>query len=58
MAQVRIVGPTSLKVGLAYLRWGPIFVRRNRPLDPETAARMAQALEDVYVVGKRAVLRI
>ena len=29
MAQVRIVRPTRLKFGMAYLRWGPIFERRG-----------------------------
>jgi len=41
MAQVRIVRPTRFKFGMAYLRWGPLYERRGRPLDPEAATNMA-----------------
>ena len=41
MAQLRIVRPTPLKFGMAYLRWGPLWERRGLPLDPEVPARMA-----------------
>jgi hypothetical protein len=58
MAQLRIVRPTRFKFGIAYLRWGPLFQRRGRPLDPEVAISMARALEDEYVGRRRLFLRI
>lgn len=58
MAQIRIVRPTSLKFGMAYLRWGPLCERRGQPLDPEVAIRMAQALEQEYVEKRKLFLRV
>src|SRR5580704_11447612 len=58
MAQLRIVRPTRLKFGMAYLRWGPLFERRGRPLDPEVASSMAQALKEEYVAKRRLFLRV
>jgi lipid II:glycine glycyltransferase (peptidoglycan interpeptide bridge formation enzyme) len=58
VAQVRIVRPTPLKFGMAYLRWGPVCKRRGQPLDPEVLARMARALEDEYLKARKLFLRI
>jgi lipid II:glycine glycyltransferase (peptidoglycan interpeptide bridge formation enzyme) len=58
MAQLRIVRPTPLKFGIAYLRWGPLCERRGRPLDPEVLANMARALVEEYVGKKRLFLRV
>jgi lipid II:glycine glycyltransferase (peptidoglycan interpeptide bridge formation enzyme) len=58
MAQLRLVRPTRLKFGMAYLRWGPLFERRGRPLDPEVARSMAQALKEEYVAKRRLFLRV
>ena len=58
MAQLRIVRPTSLKFGMAYLRWGPLCQRRGTELDSETILRMARALEDEYVTKRRLLLKI
>jgi len=58
IAQVRLVRPTPFKFGMAYLRWGPLFERRGRPLDPEVAALMAQALEQEYVCNRKLFLKI
>jgi lipid II:glycine glycyltransferase (peptidoglycan interpeptide bridge formation enzyme) len=58
MAQIRIVRPTPLKFGIAYLRWGPLCERRGRPLDPEVFANMARALADEYVGKRRLFLRV
>ncbi|MGB9433270.1 MAG: peptidoglycan bridge formation glycyltransferase FemA/FemB family protein [Candidatus Acidiferrum sp.] len=58
IAQLRIVRPTSLKFGMAYLRWGPLCERRGQALDPEVAANMAQALEQEYVSKRRLFVRI
>jgi len=58
MAQVRIVRPTRFKFGMAYLRWGPLFERRGKPLDPEVAVNMARALEEEYIGRRKLFLRV
>jgi lipid II:glycine glycyltransferase (peptidoglycan interpeptide bridge formation enzyme) len=58
MAQIRIIRPTPLKFGMAYLRWGPLWERRGRPLDSEVSTIMARALEEEYVGKRRLLLRI
>lgn len=58
MAQLRTVRPTSLKFGMAYLRWGPLCQRHGTELDSETILRMARALEHEYVTKRRLLLKI
>ncbi len=58
MAQLRIVRPTKLNFGMAYLRWGPLCHRRGRELDAEVTARMADALREEYVGKRRLLLQI
>jgi lipid II:glycine glycyltransferase (peptidoglycan interpeptide bridge formation enzyme) len=58
MAQLRIIRPTPLKFGMAYLRWGPLWERRGQPHDPEVPTRMARAIEDEYLQKRRLFLRI
>ena len=58
ITQLRIVRPTSLKFGMAYLRWGPICHRRGTELDSGVFARMADALHQEYVVKRRLLLHI
>ncbi len=58
MAQLRIVRPTRFKFGMAYLRWGPLFERRGRQLDPELAISMAHALDEEYVGKRKLFLRV
>ncbi len=58
MAQLRIVRPTPLKFGMAYLRWGPLWERCGLPLDLEVPARMARAIEEEYVDKRKLFLRV
>jgi hypothetical protein len=58
MAQLRIVRPTRLNCGVAYLRWGPLWHRRGRELDPEAAVGTARALFEEYVCKRRLLLQI
>ena len=58
MAQLRIVRPTKLNFGMAYLRWGPLCHRRGRELDAEVAMSMAQALREEYVRHRGLLLQI
>lgn len=48
LAQLRIFRPAIWMGGVAYLRWGPICKRRDRPFDPEVVEQMARALHDEY----------
>ena len=58
MAQLRIVRPTRLNFGMAYLRWGPLCHRRGRELDAEAALRIALALREEYVCKRGLLLQI
>ncbi len=57
-AQFRIIRPTPLKFGIAYLRWGPLWERRSLPLDLEVPVRMARAIEDEYLKARKLCVRI
>jgi len=58
LAQVRIIRPTRLKFGMAYLRWGPICQRRGSPVEQEVLTRMADALHEEYVVRRKLLVQI
>ncbi len=58
MAQLRIVRPGNLKLGVAYLRWGPLCHLRGRELDPEIVQAMAIALREEYVSKRGLYLEI
>jgi lipid II:glycine glycyltransferase (peptidoglycan interpeptide bridge formation enzyme) len=58
MAQIRIIRPTKLKFGMAYLRWGPLCQRRGRELDANVLIHMARALHEEYVCKRRLMLQI
>jgi lipid II:glycine glycyltransferase (peptidoglycan interpeptide bridge formation enzyme) len=58
MAQLRIIRPTPFNFGMAYLRWGPLWERREQPLDPEVPLQMARAIEDEYLNKRKLYLRI
>lgn len=58
MAQLRIIRPTRLNFGMAYLRWGPLCHRRGRELDAEAAIGLARVLHEEYVRKRRLLLQI
>lgn len=58
IAQLRIIRPTPLKFGMAYLRWGPLWERKDASFDPEVPARMAQAIGDEYLAKRKLFLRV
>jgi lipid II:glycine glycyltransferase (peptidoglycan interpeptide bridge formation enzyme) len=58
VAQLRIVRPTPLKFGIAYLRWGPLWERRGCPADAEVPERIALAVHEEYVTKRKLFLRI
>ena len=57
-AQLRIICPTPLKCGIAYLRWGPLWERRGHVFDPEVPARLAGAIEQEYLKRRKLFVRI
>lgn len=58
MAQLRIIRPTRLNFGMAYLRWGPLCHRRGTELEADVAVGMARALHHEYVCKRRLLLQI
>ena len=58
IAQFRIIRPTPLKFGMAYLRWGPLWERKGFLVDPEVITRMAQAIENEYLDKRKLFLRV
>jgi lipid II:glycine glycyltransferase (peptidoglycan interpeptide bridge formation enzyme) len=49
MAQLRIMRPGNLRLGAAYLRWGPMCHAWDTELDSEIVNTMAAALRQEYV---------
>lgn len=58
IAQLRLIRPTPLKCGIAYLRWGPLWERRGHPFDPEVPVRLGHALEEEYAIRRSLFVRI
>jgi lipid II:glycine glycyltransferase (peptidoglycan interpeptide bridge formation enzyme) len=58
IAQLRLIRPTPLKCGIAYLRWGPLWESHRHPFDAETPVRLAQAIEDEYLKKRKLFVRI
>ncbi len=58
MAQIALAGPRKLGIGIAYLRWGPMWHRKGREREPRVLERMAAALQGEYVRRRRLFLRI
>ena len=58
MAQLRIVRPGNSKLGIAYLRWGPICEPKGVGLQPDIVRAAADALRAEYVRRRGLFLRI
>lgn len=58
MAQLRIVRPGNLNLGMAYLRWGPVCHRKGSQLEHEICVRMARCLEEEYVERRNLYLQV
>lgn len=58
LAQFRIIRPTPLKFGMAYLRWGPLWEKKGSAPDPEIAQRFAAAIREEYLHKRRLFVRI
>jgi len=57
-AQARIVRLPLLKLGAAYVRWGPLWQLRNQTLEPNVFRLAVRALREEYVTRRGLVLRI
>ncbi len=58
IAQLRIARPGNFKLGIAYLRWGPLCHLRGGDLQPEIVRAMAIALREEYVNQRGLYLEI
>jgi hypothetical protein len=57
-AQLRIIRLPILKYGIAYLKWGPMWVRKGTNPDPDVYRQVLEALKDEYVHRRKLLLRI
>lgn len=57
-AQVRIMRMPVLGVGIGYVKWGPLWRRRDGAPEPEIFSRMIDALREEYVGRRRLLLRV
>lgn len=58
IAQLRIAKPPLLKIGFAYLTWGPIWRKKGKKPDTEILRNMLRALYNEYAIHCRYLLRI
>lgn len=58
IAQSRIVKVPFVRAGIAYIRWGPIWRRRNEESDPEIFRQAIRALRNEYAGRRGLVLRL
>jgi hypothetical protein len=58
LAQVRIIQPPLLPIGIAYLRWGPIWRRRGQSAEIDDFREILSALCEEYVRRRGLSLRI
>lgn len=57
-AQLRILSPASLQFGIAYLRWGPLLLRRGAIEELRVARAMAEQLRLEYVRKRKLYLEV
>lgn len=58
VAQARKICIPFLGLGVAYIRWGPVWKRRDQPVDPYTFRMAIRALRNEYVSHRGLILRI
>jgi hypothetical protein len=57
-AQARIVKPPFLPAGIAYIRWGGLWQRKDQPRDPDVFRQMILALRQEYADRRGLFLRM
>lgn len=58
VAQSRIARIPVLGIGVAYVRWGPLWQPGNQPADPAVFRQALRALRNEYVCRRGLILRI
>jgi lipid II:glycine glycyltransferase (peptidoglycan interpeptide bridge formation enzyme) len=58
LAQVRIAKVPLLRIGIAYVRWGPIWQRVNTPHDAEVFRQAIRAMRNEFAFKRGLVLRL
>jgi lipid II:glycine glycyltransferase (peptidoglycan interpeptide bridge formation enzyme) len=58
MAQFRIIRSPLAGVGVAYLRWGPIWRTKSEPISYNDLKAMMQAIREEYSVKRKLLVRI
>lgn len=58
VAQVRVVQLPLARMGVAYVRWGPLCRSRGEPFDPAVLRLVYQALREEYVRRRGLLLRV
>ena len=58
LAQLRVIRPPNLNIGIAHLRWGPICEPKGTKIEPGVLETVADALYDEYVNRRGLFLRI
>ena len=57
-SQARIVRLPVLGIGIAYMRWGPMWRLKGKPLDGEVFRQAVRALRNEFSLRRRLVLRL
>jgi lipid II:glycine glycyltransferase (peptidoglycan interpeptide bridge formation enzyme) len=57
-AQIRIMTIPIFGLGIAYIRWGPLFKLKNRPVNPNFFRLAVRALKNEYVYSRKFILRL
>ena len=56
--QARLAGLPNLRVGLAYIRWGPLWKRRDGEIEEEVFRQMIRAVRNEYAIRRGLVVRL
>lgn len=57
-AQIARIGPPVPRLGMAYVKWGPLWRRRGAESNVDILRHMVRALDQHYVKGQGLVLRV
>ena len=56
--QARLAGLPNLRLGLAYIRWGPLWKRRDGEMEEEVFRQMIRAVRNEYAICRGLVVRL
>jgi hypothetical protein len=58
MAQIRVTPIPGLPIGIAYVHWGPLWIKNTAPPDITHLKNMLRALHGEYAVRKKYLLKV